>query len=93
MPDETTSGVAPFNYTKFLEEFFHTPDGVLGVLAKHGLLSPQRPAVVKWFTRGSVPADWLPVLLEAIERERGVPLSMIEYRKSGEEQDVGSIFD
>lgn len=93
MVNGTVSGVAPFNHTKFLEDHFNTPDGVLGLLAKHGLLSPLRPAVVKWFTRGSVPADWLPVLLAAVECERGAPLSMVSYLKNGEEDDGGSIFD
>jgi hypothetical protein len=79
MPDGAKSGNLPFNETDFLEEHFYGPDGLLGVLAKHGLRAPQRPAVVKWFTRGSVPGDWWPTIVYAIECENGAPISMARY--------------
>jgi len=73
------AGHIAFSTTAFLEEHFSTPDGVVGLLAKHTDLSPQRPAVVKWFTRGSVPGEWWPTLLYVIEQENGEPLSMRPY--------------
>ena len=55
----------------FLKEHFGDADGVLGLLGKHVKDVPQRPAVVKWFRRGSIPGEWLFLLLVALKREHG----------------------
>lgn len=55
----------------FLQEHFGNPDGVVNLLAKHGAPVPQRPAVVKWFARGSVPGEWVLWLMIALYREDG----------------------
>ena len=55
----------------FLKEHFGDADGVLGLLGKHVNDVPQRPAVIKWFRRGSVPGEWLFLLLVALKRENG----------------------
>lgn len=77
MPD-----LRPIDQTSFLELHFDTPDGVLGLLGKYMTYPPKRPAVVKWFTRGSVPGEWWPILLYVIEQENGEPLSMGPYFKN-----------
>ena len=55
----------------FLKEHFGDADGVLGLLGKHVDDVPQRPAVVKWFRRGSIPGEWLFLLIVALKRENG----------------------
>ena len=55
----------------FLKEHFGDADGVLGLLGKHVNDVPQRPAVVKWFRRGSIPGEWLFLLIVALKRENG----------------------
>lgn len=74
MRDQTT-----FDPTAFLETHFSGPDGVLSLIGKYFNLSPQRAAVVKWFTRGSIPGEWWPVLFYVIEQENGEPLPMGPY--------------
>jgi len=92
MPDtELDEGPGSFNHTKFLEDNFNTPDGVINLVAKH-FVPPQRPAVAKWFTRGSVPGEWWPVLLYVIEREKGAPISTAAFTKEEGQDYVDSIF-
>lgn len=56
----------------FLDQQFGNPDALLALLAKYSNSSlPTRPAVVKWFSRGSVPGEWLFVLLIVLYRENG----------------------
>jgi len=76
--------------TKFLQENFQNPDGVIGALTKHheGAL-PQRAAVVKWFRRGSIPCHWVFILLETVRRETGVYPNLSEYL-GGEGVDIFS---
>lgn len=68
-----------FNSTDFLHDHFGTPDGVLGLIAKHGGAMPQRPAVIKWFSRGSVPGDWWPVLLQVLRCENSAYPDLTPY--------------
>ncbi len=73
-----------FNAGKFLSEHFTDVDGVIGLVGKHWSDVPQREAVRKWFSRGSLPADWIPVLCVVLEREYGPPVSLAPY--IGDEQ-------
>lgn len=52
-----------FDATRFLTDHFDNVDGVLSLVAKHGRTPPKRQTVAKWFERGSVPGDWLAVLI------------------------------
>ena len=68
-----------FNAREFLSDHFTDADGVVGLLGKHGAHIPQREAARKWFERGSLPADWIPVLFFTLEREYGAPISLARY--------------
>jgi len=73
-----------FDTRKFLEDHFTDADGVLGLLGKHiDETPPARDAVRKWFSRGSVPAEWMPMLLIALENEQSGPVSLAPYQESG----------
>lgn len=72
-----------FSATKFLSDHFDDADGVIGLVGKHAAQVPQREAARKWFERGSIPADWLPVLLFSLECECGAPISMAPYVRDG----------
>lgn len=71
-----------FNTTEFLRANFGSVDGLLIKVARHGDV-PQREAVSKWFQRKSIPSEWLPVLLHALEREAGEPVSLEPYVEGG----------
>lgn len=56
---------------QFLEDHFNDADGVIGLLNKHRPQTPRREAVVKWFSRNTIPGEWWPELLIALKRENG----------------------
>lgn len=59
-----------FDAKRFLVENFRTPAEAVGMFTAHGQFPPPKEdAVRKWFTRGSIPADWL-VLAFAVLRQR-----------------------
>ncbi len=68
-----------FDTARFLQEHFVDADGVIGLVGKHFDQTPAREAVRKWFSRGAVPGDWLPVLLVALEMETAAPQSLRRY--------------
>lgn len=68
-----------FDCGAFLKGEFGDPDGVVGLLGKHGSAVPQREAVRKWFERRSLPGEWFPILLITLERETGAPVSVERY--------------
>lgn len=65
---------------RFLVEQFGDTDGVVGLLSKHNLEVPSKPAVEKWFSRASLTGTWLAELQVAVERETGSPVRMELYR-------------
>lgn len=67
-----------FEAKRFLTDKFGSAGGVVALLGAYGADVPNRAAVDKWFQRGSIPADWLAVLLAFLEIEDG-PVSMINY--------------
>ncbi len=74
---------------RFLIENFQTPDGVIALLAKNNLPTPNREAARKWFSRGSMSADWYCVCLVALQRETG-QLADIEDHLSRDDDDLFS---
>lgn len=58
-----------FSTKSFLNHQFGSPDGVLKLLRKHGLPTPKRPAAEKWFYRDSIPGEWWPQLILALQAE------------------------
>lgn len=72
-----------FNSIKFLKDNFGDADGVIGLVAKHWPTSPQREAVRKWFSRESIPVEWLPVLILVLEAHRGRPVALASYMTRG----------
>lgn len=45
----------------------------------YNLETPQLPAVYKWFQRGTIPSEWLPLLLCVIELDNGEPVRLATY--------------
>lgn len=68
-----------FNTKQFLVEMFGNPQGLLSFLRSYDAPLPGAAAVDKWFQRGSVPSDWLPILLAYIELDRGEPVRLSSY--------------
>ena len=61
-----------FDTVRFLRENFVDIDGVLHLIQRRAKVEPpQRAAVAKWFQRASVPGEWFPILLLALEAESG----------------------
>lgn len=73
---------------RFLADNFSDPDGVIGLLAKHNRPMPNREAVRKWFSRGSLTAFWLIELLVALQRETGRALDLEPYADEAPPTDV-----
>jgi hypothetical protein len=76
-----------FDATRFLTDHFDNVDGVLALLAKHGRTPPKRQTAARWFERGSVPGDWLAVLLVVLDA-RGYDLSVLAGYVADETPDI-----
>lgn len=74
-----TIGSIMFETTRFLQENFNSPDGVVGLLGAYRLDAPPRDTARKWFSRGNIPSDWFPVLCAVLELEGGQPISLAKY--------------
>ena len=72
-----------FRTKTFLIESFGNVQGLLSFLRAYDAPLPGASAVEKWFQRGSVPSDWLPVLLAYLELEHGKPISLTSYLGGG----------
>lgn len=68
-----------FDSKKFLREHFKSPSELVAFVRLYRTSAPREAAVDKWFRRGSIPSDWLPVLLALLEIDRGGPVSLIAY--------------
>lgn len=68
-----------FDALKFLQENFKTPAELIALLAAHKIGPPKDNTAYKWFSRATVPSEWLPVLLFVLELENGEPVSMARY--------------
>ena len=77
-----------FDTLKFLETEFSDADGLIGLLAKHRQETPKREAVRKWFSRGSVPAEWMPILIIVLEDENGTPPALRSYFSEATQHDI-----
>jgi hypothetical protein len=76
-----------FDTHKFLTDHFTDADGVIGLLGAHGFPTPQKPAVVKWFSRSSVPWEWGVLLIIVACNETKTPVDLGAYIK-GERHDI-----
>lgn len=63
----------------FIQNNFQTPANVSVRLKSHGLPAPKLAAVEKWLQRGSIPSEWLPLLMYVLEIENGKPVSIVTY--------------
>lgn len=72
-----------FDTSGFLRDHFRDADGVVGLVGKHFAEAPKREAVRKWFARRAIPADWWPVIIVTVERERGAPAEVARYFTPG----------
>jgi hypothetical protein len=68
-----------FDTGRYLRETFQTPAGLMTFLSAYGAPTPQNEAVHKWFQRGSIPGNWLPVLLAFTEIDEGKPVTLIPF--------------
>lgn len=77
-----------FNTLKFLVDNFETPTGLKTLLDTHIASSPPRDTVRKWFERDSIPGEWWPAVVFVLERQRGKPVSLADYIRTGECHDL-----
>ena len=68
-----------FDGRRFLNDKFKNPGGVVAMLSAYGLDTPSIASVEKWFQRGAVPGEWLPVLLTALEIDNLSAVSILPY--------------
>jgi hypothetical protein len=68
-----------FDTQRFLTENFRDADGVVGLFNAFRLEIPPRDTVRKWFSRGTIPSQWLPMLIAVAELEAGRPVSLARY--------------
>ena len=74
-----------FDCKSFLTDHLGTKEYVLGLFSSYGLPSPAAAAVEKWFRRGRIPGEWLPVILAVLELEGGQPVRLSSYLRFGED--------
>lgn len=75
-----------FNTAKFLADNFGDADGVLAIVERHNRKNaPKREAARKWFERGSVSAEWWPILIVCLEKETRAAVNLSKYvmRRNG----------
>lgn len=72
-----------FDYRSFLTEQCSTPQNVLVLFSAYGIMSPQLNiwSIEKWFQRGRVSGQFLPLLLAVLELEHGEPVRLAKYIK------------
>lgn len=70
---------ANFNAKLFLRETCGSPAQVHAFVASWKFAPPKLEAIKKWFTRGQISAEWLPVLLVLVELENGQAVSLARY--------------
>lgn len=63
--------MSSFDFARFLTEQFGSPRKLTAFLKAYGCEPPSEEAVGKWFSRGTVPAPWLPLLVAYLEIENG----------------------
>ncbi len=68
-----------FDAVRFLKGHFQSADGVIGAFRAYGLEAPVRDTVRKWFQRGSIPGEWLPLLVAVAELEDGQAIRLAPY--------------
>jgi hypothetical protein len=70
---------APLDAKRFIRVKFGSPARLVSVVKAWGAEPPKVSAALKWYTRNSIPGEWLPVLLAVLELENGEPQSMTEF--------------
>lgn len=68
-----------FEARQFLADHFTNAAGVVAFVRIYTHDAPSEAAVEKWFSRETVPAGWLPLLLAYLELDRGGPVSLKRY--------------
>lgn len=79
-----------FDCLRFLDDHFGNADAVIGLANQFNVDVPAKDTLRKWFERGSIPADWWPVVLALLEMEGGKPISVLGYlgRVQGNDNDI-----
>lgn len=72
-----------FDHAKLLADKFGTRARLMAFLRAYSAPLPQETAVAKWFQRGTIPSDWLPVILAYLELDEGAPVRLAPYLKGG----------
>ena len=72
-----------FGVALLLRDHFGDTHGVAGMLNAYGLPAPPTDTIRKWFSRGSVSSEWLPVLVGCVELDSGQPISLAKYLTLG----------
>lgn len=73
-PTTRSSLTATFD-AKAIVKHFGGRQGLLRALYSHGYAAPNSETIKKWETRGSIPGDWLAVLLD-LSRKVKRPLDL-----------------
>lgn len=67
-----------FNAKRFLQDHFQNPATLIARCRAGGVEPPSYARVEKWFSRNSVPVDWL-VKLAAIREADGEVVKLTDY--------------
>lgn len=70
-----------FDFKAFLAERWPTPDSMRVYLNMNGQDTPTIHALVKWYARSKIPAEWFAVLCALREIETGKPISLTKFMK------------
>jgi hypothetical protein len=71
-----------FNAKRFLQEHFQNPATLIAAVKAAGQVPPSHAQAEKWFTRSSVPGDWLARLV-AIRTAKRVKVDLSAYLEAG----------
>jgi hypothetical protein len=78
-----------FAAARFLREYLNGARRVHEVLSRYERRVPSVSAIEKWYERDAIPGVWFPIVLSAIEREKGAPVSLTRYIKQQADNEDG----
>jgi len=71
-----------FDATAFLRDNCGSPAELVSTLRHYGFAAPSEAAAEKWFSRGTIPGGWLPIVLAMLELERGEAAPVSKYLRN-----------
>lgn len=78
-PDNSKNPLPIFDFKRFAAAYFPEGASLALFLNEYGERQASAEMIRKWYERNSIPGEWLAVLLDALERDKGVAQTLGPY--------------